>query len=76
MKELKKAASPINVKGPVLTIVMDGVGLAPEGDGNAVKRAYTPTLDGLMKKYPMVKLKAHGSRPSHRRRHGQLRGRT
>ena len=26
MKELKKAASPINVKGPVLTIVMDGVG--------------------------------------------------
>ena len=59
MKELKKA-SPINVKGPVLTIVMDGVGLAPEGDGNAVKRAYTPTLDGLMKKYPMVKLKAHG----------------
>ena len=60
MKELKKAASPINVKGPVLTIVMDGVGLAPEGDGNAVKRAYTPTLDGLMKKYPMVKLKAHG----------------
>ncbi len=60
MKKLKKAASPINVKGPVLTIVMDGVGLAPEGDGNAVKRAYTPTLDGLMKKYPMVKLKAHG----------------
>lgn len=60
MKELKKTASPINVKGPVLTIVMDGVGLAPEGDGNAVKRAYTPTLDGLMKKYPMVKLKAHG----------------
>lgn len=61
MKELKKAANPIGVKGPVLTIVMDGVGLAPEGEGNAVKRAYTPTLDSLMAKYPTVKLKAHGT---------------
>ncbi|MGM9636026.1 MAG: 2,3-bisphosphoglycerate-independent phosphoglycerate mutase, partial [Candidatus Avispirillum sp.] len=61
MKELKKAANPIGVKGPVLTIVMDGVGIAPEGEGNAVKRAYTPTLDSLMAKYPTVKLKAHGT---------------
>jgi len=60
MKELKKAAySP--VKGPVLTIVMDGVGIAPEGPTNAVSRAFTPTLDKLLKDYPCVTLKAHGT---------------
>ncbi|MBQ0125867.1 MAG: 2,3-bisphosphoglycerate-independent phosphoglycerate mutase [Clostridiales bacterium] len=30
-------------------------------DGDAVSKAYTPTLDMLMKKYPWVKLKAHGT---------------
>ncbi|MBE6546015.1 MAG: 2,3-bisphosphoglycerate-independent phosphoglycerate mutase [Ruminococcaceae bacterium] len=49
------------VSGPVLTIVMDGVGLAPDTEANAVAKAYTPTLDMLMAKYPMVKLKAHGT---------------
>ena len=49
------------VQGPVLTIVMDGVGIAADNDGNAVKRAYTPTLDAIMAKYPVVKLKAHGT---------------
>ena len=60
MKELRKAAyAP--VKGPVLTIVMDGVGIAPEGPTNAVSRAFTPTLDKLLKDYPCVTLKAHGT---------------
>ena len=49
------------VGGPVLTIVMDGVGIAPDTEANAVTGAYTPTLDMLMSKYPMVKLKAHGT---------------
>ena len=46
---------------PVFVIVMDGVGIAPESEGNAVKNAKTPTLDMLMQKYPMLKLKAHGT---------------
>ena len=58
---LKKLNNFEGVKGPVLTIVMDGVGIAADNDGNAVKRAYTPTLDMLMSKYPVVKLKAHGT---------------
>ena len=59
MKELKKAAyAP--VKGPVLCIVMDGVGIAPEGPTNAVSRAFTPTLDKLLNNHPCVTLKAHG----------------
>ena len=60
-KTLKKLNNPIGVKGPVLTIVMDGVGIAPATEANAVSLAYTPTLDKIMAKYPTVKLKAHGT---------------
>ncbi len=60
MAELKKLSKFNGVDGPVLTIVMDGVGIAPDTIANAVKGAYTPTLDMLMEKYPTVKLKAHG----------------
>ncbi|MBR2443924.1 MAG: 2,3-bisphosphoglycerate-independent phosphoglycerate mutase [Clostridia bacterium] len=60
-KNLQKLKNPIGVEGPVLTIVMDGVGLAPSTEANAVSLAYTPTLDMLMSKYPCVKLKAHGT---------------
>ncbi len=59
--KLEKLEQFAGVKGPVLTIVMDGVGIAPDNKANAVKRAYTPTLDSIMAKYPAVKLKAHGT---------------
>lgn len=49
------------VKAPLLTIVMDGVGLAPNKAYNAVAAADTPTLDRLMRDYPTLKLKAHGT---------------
>ena len=60
MKTLTKheGATPIR---PVLTIVMDGVGIAPETEANAVRLARTPNLDRLMANYPMVSLKAHGT---------------
>nr|MBQ5811216.1 2,3-bisphosphoglycerate-independent phosphoglycerate mutase [Clostridia bacterium] len=54
-------ASFKGVEGPVLTIVMDGVGLTAPNAANAVAAANTPTLDMLMEKYPTVKLKAHGT---------------
>ena len=60
-KSLNKLNAFKGVQGPVLTIVMDGVGLAPNTVSNAVAQAYTPTLDMLMAKYPMVTLKAHGT---------------
>ena len=60
-KSLNKLQGFEGVKGPVLTVVMDGVGLAPNTVSNAVAQAYTPTLDMLMAKYPMVSLKAHGT---------------
>ena len=58
---LKKSTKFDGVKGPVLTIVMDGVGLAPDNGANAVAAAHTPTLDYLMANYPMVAIRAHGT---------------
>ncbi len=60
-KTLKKLDDFCGVKGPVVTVVMDGVGIAPDNGGNAVASAYTPNLDMLMSKYPTVTLKAHGT---------------
>ena len=59
--KLKKLENFKGVDGPVVTIVMDGVGIAKENAGNAVYLASTPTLDMLMAKYPMTAIKAHGS---------------
>ena len=61
MNTLKKSDAFRGVEGPLLTIVMDGVGIAPDNGANAVSAAHTPTLDMLMKTYPMVPLKAHGT---------------
>lgn len=61
MVKLNRLKKEIGVEGPVVTIVMDGIGLAPDGPGNAVKNAYTPTLDMLMEKYPWTSLRAHGT---------------
>ena len=58
---LNKSEKFDGVKGPVLTIVMDGIGLAPETISNAVATSYTPNLDSLMANYPTVALKAHGT---------------
>ncbi len=60
MLSLEKSNRFDGVEGPLLVVVMDGVGIAPESSGNAVFLANTPTLDMLMKKYPMLKLCAHG----------------
>ncbi|MBQ9979942.1 MAG: 2,3-bisphosphoglycerate-independent phosphoglycerate mutase [Oscillospiraceae bacterium] len=47
-------------KGVVL-VVMDGIGIAPEGPGNAVSLAHTPTLDRYFDTYDVTALKAHGT---------------
>lgn len=39
-KILKKLDQFSGVKGPVMVVVMDGVGLAPDTISNAVKSAY------------------------------------
>ncbi len=60
MKTLAKTKNFAGVR-PVLTIVMDGVGLAPAGEANAVSLARTPNLDKLLANYPVISLRAHGT---------------
>ena len=61
MSNLNKSTRFEGINGPLLTIVMDGVGIAPDNGANAVAAAHTPTLDMLMKNYPTVAIKAHGT---------------
>lgn len=45
---------------PLILVILDGWGLAKPNNGNAIALAKTPTLDGLMRKYPNTKIYAHG----------------
>ena len=57
---LKKHSKFGGLKGPVVTVVMDGIGINSNTVGNAVHEANTPVLDRLFKNYPHIALKAHG----------------
>ncbi len=46
--------------GPLVTIVMDGVGLGAGDESDGVYMAYTPVLDELFREKLFVRLKAHG----------------
>jgi len=58
---LKPHPSFAPVEGPVLLVVMDGVGLGRRDEGDAVHLARTPTLDWLAKNATSFELKAHGT---------------
>ncbi|MEC7531701.1 MAG: 2,3-bisphosphoglycerate-independent phosphoglycerate mutase [Actinomycetota bacterium] len=47
--------------GPVLVVVADGVGIAPDAEHNAVTQASTPTLDALLASDLSTQLAAHGT---------------
>lgn len=47
--------------GPVLLVIMDGVGYGKFEQGDAVRSALTPCLDWLHANCPSVSLKAHGT---------------
>jgi 2,3-bisphosphoglycerate-independent phosphoglycerate mutase len=50
----------LKVRGPVVAVVLDGVGIGPADAGNAITLAHTPVLDALWAK-SMVPLSAHGT---------------
>ncbi|MEE9446446.1 MAG: 2,3-bisphosphoglycerate-independent phosphoglycerate mutase, partial [Arenicellales bacterium] len=58
---LKKLSNFKGRKGPVLLIVMDGIGLAPDSAGNAVSQANTPVLDKLLESKLSMALTTHGT---------------
>ncbi len=45
----------------IVLVVMDGIGIGRDDEGNAVKLANTKTLDHLMETCPNLSLKAHGT---------------
>ncbi|MCK5199201.1 MAG: 2,3-bisphosphoglycerate-independent phosphoglycerate mutase, partial [Spirochaetales bacterium] len=47
-------------KGPVVLVIMDGVGFGKYKDGDSFAAAHTEILDKLIHENPMVQLKAHG----------------
>ncbi|TDY42612.1 phosphoglycerate mutase [Alicyclobacillus sacchari] len=47
-------------RGPVALIILDGFGLNPVHEGNAVYLAKTPTFDHLWQTYPHTQLQASG----------------
>lgn len=60
MVEALKKNGKISRKGPVVLVIMDGVGFGKYKDGDAVAAAMTKNLDKLYAAYPWTKLKAHG----------------
>jgi 2,3-bisphosphoglycerate-independent phosphoglycerate mutase len=48
-------------KGPLLLIIMDGIGIGPQDETNAVYLASTPTLDRLFLSKFSTQLRAHGT---------------
>ncbi|MDA8014883.1 MAG: 2,3-bisphosphoglycerate-independent phosphoglycerate mutase [Gammaproteobacteria bacterium] len=58
---LEKLPSFSGRPGPLLLIIMDGVGIAPPGPANAVSLARTPALDALAASELHTQLHAHGS---------------
>jgi len=57
---LQKSASFPGIQGPIVTIVMDGYGIARSDLGSAIAAARKPTLDRLFANYPNISLRAHG----------------
>jgi 2,3-bisphosphoglycerate-independent phosphoglycerate mutase len=53
---------PAAIPVPSLALViLDGWGLAPDGPGNAISQADTPTFDELWSRYPHTQLSASGA---------------
>ena len=60
MVDALQKSGKIQRKGPVMLVIMDGVGFGKYKDGDAVASAMTKNLEKLYQDYPWTKLKAHG----------------
>lgn len=60
MVELKKSESFAGPEGPVVLVVMDGVGIGQNPESDYVKIANTPNLDWLKENALYTELQAHG----------------
>ena len=58
---LKKSTHFKKNPGPLVLIILDGVGIGKKDNSNAVHIAHTPCLDLLMSSHLYTELKAHGT---------------
>ena len=61
LEALKKNESFHTRRGPVVLVIMDGVGIGKYKEGDAVLDSNTPFLHKMMATLPMTMLKAHGT---------------
>ncbi|MGE5612813.1 MAG: 2,3-bisphosphoglycerate-independent phosphoglycerate mutase [Bacillota bacterium] len=47
-------------KKPVMLIILDGYGINPREEGNAIKAAHKPNIDGFMRDYPNTVIHTSG----------------
>ena len=58
---LNKLSNYTPFPGPVVLVIMDGVGLGKKDESDGVHLAYTPIIDELLKEPLYTELKAHGT---------------
>ena len=59
--ELKPLVGYTPFPGPLVTVIMDGMGIGPGDESDGVHMAYTPVLDALEIEPLFTRLKAHGT---------------
>ncbi len=60
LKKLEKNAASKGRRGPVVLVIMDGVGFGKYDEGDAVLNSFTPNMNRLLENCPSTRLKAHG----------------
>ena len=58
---LKKLSNYVPFPGPVVLVIMDGIGIGKRDESDGVHMAFTPTLDELFKTSLYTELCAHGA---------------
>jgi len=61
LKGLSKNAAFQKRRGPLVLMIMDGIGCGKYPEGDAVTAAMTPNLDRLLATCPNTRLRAHGT---------------
>ncbi len=61
MKDQEATTEARRAVSPVMLVILDGFGCAPDGPGNAVAQARTPVFDAAKARYPYTELMASGA---------------
>ena len=51
----------MNASSPVVLVILDGFGINPRKEGNAIANASTPNLDAFLREYPSARLSMSGA---------------